>query len=277
MELDTCFILSFHSIVPICFISFALSQKRHNPKDGVANLTRHKWVKNVLKAFISKQSKWGSSLQQAQSQCSASKYRCLRQGLGQWRSGEDSFYDVHQNPLLTAHWRTTQRLTTSWLTRVVIIRNMPSRQPRQLVFNCTWEDQLETAGWAFSFFNVNEAAALDICVRESCKVTLMIYLQWVAGTAGKPNHSKSVYTYKVTPRRTTLSLIDKYCLHSLVPFSALTSPHLFFFLLVLSDCVKAVALEARGGSWCLTKGGFSCAKGDKDASPHSYIVNRRTV
>lgn len=45
----------------------------------------------------------------------------------------------------------------------------------------------------------------------------------------------------------------------------------------LSDCVKALALKVRGGSRCLTKGGVLSVEGDKDAGPHSCIVNRRTV
>lgn len=148
---------------------------------------------------------------------------------------------------------------------------MPSRQPRQLVFNCTWEDQLETAGWAFSVFNVNEAAALDICVRESCKVTLMIYLQWVAGTAENQttaNQFVPTRSHREEPRcplLTNIAFILWFLfLHSLVlPFA---SPHLFFSLL-LSDCVKAVALEARGGSWCLTKGGFFLCQGRQRCEP----------
>lgn len=56
-----------------------------------------------------------------------------------------------RNKLHTLHWQLIKEhhnffkhLIISYFTHLVVIWNMPSKQPYQLVFNCTWEDQWNT-------------------------------------------------------------------------------------------------------------------------------------
>lgn len=163
-----------------------------------------------------------------------------------------------------------KHLIISYFTHLVVIWNMPSKQPHQLVFNCTWEDQWMTVRGKLSSF-LMLIRLLLIYVSGRAASLLQSHFNDSLTVGGrhcrKPNHSKNQFI----PTRSHgeephCSFIDEYCLHSLAPFSSLTYDSIFFpspiFSKFLSDSVKALAIEVLGGSRCLTKGGFSCINGD---------------
>lgn len=201
-----------------------------------------------------------------------------------------TFYDksptLRRQLIKEQHQLFFKHLVISDFTHLVVIWNMPSKQAHQLVFNCTWEDRWKTLQGKLSPFFLmlifNDCCSWYMCrggLPASCKVTPMILLLLVAPAAENQTTAKSVYTYKVTlltvlywwilPSFLGSCFLSHFSFHSLLPW-----PIFFPFL---SEGVKGLALEMRGGSRCLTKGGFSCAEGDKDASPRSCIVKQGTV